>query len=316
MNFDEKIEELYNLISKTLLPRITGPYVLWDLPYYTNIGDTLIWEGTLHLLKRTRQKCLDYASKEICTFPQLPSNAIILLQGGGNFGDLWREHQEFRLQVISQYPDNCIIMLPQSVHYNNEILLQQDAERMSFHRNLTLCTRDRKSYELLSKSFNNEILLLPDMAFCIPYRELDRYRVKEMGQILYLKREDKELNISEPSDAILMKQADVKDWPGMSKPIMISRVLIRLVAERKYFYWCPWGIYGINLIAKYIHRPILFRLGIRFLSRYQTIYTTRLHTMILAILLRKKVSFLDNSYGKNSAFFDTWLKDVNDVAKI
>ncbi|KAB5164633.1 polysaccharide pyruvyl transferase, partial [Bacteroides thetaiotaomicron] len=29
--------------------------------------------------------------------------------------------------------------------------------------------------------------------------------------------------------------------------------------------------------------------------------------------LYKRVYFLDNSYGKNSSFYDTWLKDLDSV---
>ena len=46
MNAHEKIMELRDVINKELASLITGDYVLWDIPYYYNIGDTLIWEGT------------------------------------------------------------------------------------------------------------------------------------------------------------------------------------------------------------------------------------------------------------------------------
>ena len=48
-------------------------------------------------------------------------------------------------------------------------------------------------------------------------------------------------------------------------------------------------------------------------SGYKNIYTTRLHGLILAALLGKETYFLDNSYGKVSAVYDTWLKDVDNV---
>ena len=46
MNFSGKVAFLRDLIVNTLTPLISDSYVLWDLPYYTNIGDILIWEGT------------------------------------------------------------------------------------------------------------------------------------------------------------------------------------------------------------------------------------------------------------------------------
>ena len=45
MRAKEKIERLRAEIEKQLIPLIDSDYVLWDLPYHTNIGDTLIWQG-------------------------------------------------------------------------------------------------------------------------------------------------------------------------------------------------------------------------------------------------------------------------------
>lgn len=64
--------------------------------------------------------------------------------------------------------------------------------------------------------------------------------------------------------------------------------------------------------AKYFHKK-LFNIGVSFLSPYSTIYTTRLHGCILGIMLGKEVHLIDNSYGKNSTFYETWLKDIDNV---
>jgi pyruvyl transferase EpsO len=49
--------------------------------------------------------------------------------------------------------------------------------------------------------------------------------------------------------------------------------------------------------------------AIRILSRYETIVADRLHACILGCLLGKKVFFVDNSYGKLTSYYDTWLKN-------
>jgi exopolysaccharide biosynthesis predicted pyruvyltransferase EpsI len=49
------------------------------------------------------------------------------------------------------------------------------------------------------------------------------------------------------------------------------------------------------------------------LSKYDYVFTTRLHGAILSLLLHKKFTFFDNSYGKNKGFYDTWLKDVDGI---
>ena len=44
----------------------------------------------------------------------------IFIHGGGNFGDLWAAHQEFRERVLERFPDRQIIQFPQSIHYNSQ----------------------------------------------------------------------------------------------------------------------------------------------------------------------------------------------------
>ena len=46
MNFTEKKRNLKDCIKKNLLPLITSDCIYLELPYYPNIGDLLIWEGT------------------------------------------------------------------------------------------------------------------------------------------------------------------------------------------------------------------------------------------------------------------------------
>ena len=81
------IESLRKKISDALTPLITHDYVLLDLPYYDNIGDTLIWEGTREFLKTLPYKCLYYASKDSFRYRDLSPDTVILLSGGGQF---WR----------------------------------------------------------------------------------------------------------------------------------------------------------------------------------------------------------------------------------
>ena len=80
-------------------------------------------------------------------------NVIILLQGGGNFGNLYREHADFRKKIISAYPRNKIIILPQSVFYNDSNLIQEDAVFYANYSNVIICARDEYSYHFLKAKF-------------------------------------------------------------------------------------------------------------------------------------------------------------------
>ena len=138
-------QKLNRLIRQSLTPLIPGDYLLLDLPYYSNIGDNLIWRGTEDFLKGLSCKCLGRHSQKTFKFRPLPKDCTILLLGGGNFGDIWRSHQEFRLQVIESYPDNHIIILPQTIYYESEATFEEDIKRLNRHQQLTVCVRYQHS---------------------------------------------------------------------------------------------------------------------------------------------------------------------------
>ncbi|WP_307996259.1 polysaccharide pyruvyl transferase family protein [uncultured Bacteroides sp.] len=308
MTFSEKASFLRNSIVNALTPLISDSYVLWDLPYYTNIGDILIWEGTECFLKDLSAQCISKCAYQTFTYRPLPKNTTILLQGGGNFGDLWRMHQEFRLKVIELYPDNKIIILPQSIYYQDTGILESDAYLMSRHSNLTICVRDTQSLEILnSYFFKNNLLLLPDMAFCISQQILKKYNCNSTSKILFLKRNDIELCEKDYESYVVEDKniVDVKDWPTMEADFFQFKILGKLVRFHQY---SMADIFASNYL-----KPYLVKKGIRFLNNYDKVYTTRLHVAILSILLGKTFVFFDNSYGKNKFFYETWLKDIDDA---
>lgn len=61
-------------------------------------------------------------------------------------------------------------------------------------------------------------------------------------------------------------------------------------------------------------RKLNVRTAIEFIDRYEHIYTTRMHAAILSVILGKDdVVLFDNSYGKSSSFYQTWLEDVEGI---
>jgi len=317
MNFEQKITQLKQLIEITLTQHITSDYVLYDLPYHTNIGDTLIWEGELSFLSTLRYKCLDTASRITCTFPELKNDTIILFHGGGNLGDLYHEHIEFLIKLTERYPLNRILVFPQTFFYNDKKILQYDAKLLSTHKDLILCARDKESYSLLKSFFSNTILLLPDMAFCIPTHKLNKYRTSEGSKTLFLKRSDSELD--NENLPLLPTEIECKDWPTFEHRIF-DGVFIGKVISTLSELNLPIIGGSINKLwdfyAYRVYRKDLIRIGVNFVSQYKFIYSTRLHVFILSIMLHKEVKIIDNSYKKNSTFYNAWLKDLDGVELI
>lgn len=313
MNFLEKKRELQSIIEKELVPQINSNYVLWGLPYYTNIGDTLIWEGEIELLKKTKGKC-----KGVCawneTFSQpLDKDTIILISGGGFFGDLWRTGWEFALKTIENYKDHEIIVFPCSIYYEDPKVREEDVKFLSGIKKLTIYVRDRASLEYGKRYFKNEIRLIPDMAFCMSEKTLLQWsKSLPTKNALYLKREDKE-----SVEAIDLGNTDheVSDWITMTQPIEALDKFYRNLQRTRRLKRISGRLY--NWVRHYMYyrrfRNILTEEGCRQLSSYQTIYSTRLHGMILSTMLGRDTYFVDNSYGKVKALYDTWLQDCDNV---
>lgn len=308
MNKRSKIEQLKNIIVDRIAPLINNDYIYLDLPFYQNIGDTLIWEGTESFLSILPHKCLYKASKDTFEFQPLSVATVIILQGGGNFSDIWYEHQAFRCKIIEQYPNNPIIVLPQTVYYESKEFLERDAACFRKHKNITICARDARSFALLkSAGFSDKLLLVPDMAFCVSTGALKKYMINKDGQshlVLVQTRRDKELKeklvLERPQDFLQL------DWP------VYESVDDKIIQD----FWMLKGqpITVINAYAHDILKPHLIKIGVEYTSAYKYAVSTRLHGAILRILLGLDVCICDNSYGKNLAFYTTWLKGTKGVS--
>lgn len=323
------INSLRYKICTGLDEHITGDYCLLDVPNYKNVGDNLIWSGELSYLKRFPFDMLYSSNMHLFTERKVPEKSIILLQGGGNFGDVWRLSQEFRNRVVEKCKKNKIVIFPQTVYYADKRLLENDAKIFAGHSNLTICARDHFSFELLKKHFSvNNILLVPDMAF---YLHLNKYMSNiPSGRTLIMKRKDKELNsfidIESLTHTLHSRQnikVEIKDWPTynlhpeleridaisdtirrkMSEQMMAVPIVEKIIDSR-------YGLKRRDNLNRYV------KMGIRFIKRFDEVYSTRLHGFILSVLLNKKAHLIDNSYGKNSNFYETWIKGFSDTSLI
>lgn len=317
MNCIEKVIQLKKCIEDVLTPLIDNDYVYLDLPYYTNLGDTLIWQGTLDFLKKIPYKCLYSCSANESMYGRIAEkrNFIILLQGGGNFGDLWLLHNNFRKKVIAAMPDHKVIILPQTVFYEDRKHMEEDARFYSNYPNVSICARDENSYKLLKENFpRNNIFLLPDMAFCmnIDKRKKSCYETKDS---LFVKRMDKEF-AENKYYSLVPKDATVSDWPTFMnkeyKEYKYLRILNRYCSAIDRRLNTNIDNIVIDLYWKKILKNKNVNLAINFIDEYKNIYTTRLHAAILSVILNKpNITVFDNNYGKNSSFVDAWLYDVD-----
>ena len=85
------------------------------------MGDLLIYHGTEqffkdHHINVTLKRCeYDLDLEEVKA--KITPNTTILLHGGGNFGDLYPQHQKIREEMVANFPNNRIIVLPQTAYF-------------------------------------------------------------------------------------------------------------------------------------------------------------------------------------------------------
>src|SRR3954451_9628547 len=163
------IHRLQGLIHDCLHDLVSEePLAILDFPDIRNCGDSAIWLGEMAYLKDRHRKRPAYVSRMRDFSPDdlervMPMGPIFI-HGGGNFGDLWITHQDFRERVIERFPGRQIIQFPQSIHYKSPERVEQSARIIGRHKNFVLLVRDEESRQFAENHFDCQVRLCPDMA--------------------------------------------------------------------------------------------------------------------------------------------------------
>jgi len=292
-------------ILDPLVPRDAG-VALVDFPRTANVGDSAIWLGTLAWLAQSGRGAPRYVCSDLtydrAKLASRVGAGTILLSGGGNFGDLYPDHQEFREQVIADFPGHRIVQLPQSIHFESRAELARARDVIGRHPRLTLLARDRPSLELARREFAVTSLLCPDLAFALG--PLHRPGPPSRP-IVWLSRADKESRLEDtpPFEAGM----DRVDWliddphPLIALHLTVDRWLRHRAALR------PWVAPGLESTFTHAAQLRLAR-GVRTLGAGATVITNRLHGHVLALLLGIPHFVVDNSYGKVRALHEAWTR--------
>ena len=329
-------ENLKDILHKSLakLERFEECALL-DYPNYLNLGDHLIWMGTILYLNDILKTKIKYVAN-LTNFSgeameKEVGNAPIFLSGGGNFGDLWPNIQKFREKIITQYKDKPIIILPQSIYFANPDNLKRSAKVINQHPNLILFTRDNYSHKIAIENFcNAQVIKAPDMAFEMLGMPGLQLNYKPKDSILYLYRQDRELNEKFSPDAIAIPNLVVEDWVSFkwvyghpdSKFNQSIATLVRefwqrglktpddWISRQKWQQSHPYIAKFNGMYNSAIHRKSwsFIHSGIYQFYQHRLIITNRLHGHILCIILGIPHIFLPNSYYKNEGFYESWTK--------
>ena len=276
--------------------------VLLDFPRHPNFGDSLIWLGQEALLRRLgvrvtfRSSLYDYDPRDLSAV--LRDDTIVLLQGGGNLGDLYPHHDEARRRVIRDFPSVPKLVLPQSLYATDPRGWLRDASRdYAEGCNVRLLLREGASLERAAHLLPYGALrFCPDLALWAPLRP----RPVAGGPVLALARTD-----DEAGPAIVeASPAEQSDWRRGAVAGKVAGVLERGARhdDKARFLTDPARRRVQSaLLASYAALNCLS--ASRQLAARGAVATNRLHAHIACVLLGIPHAVTDNSYGKIAAVF-------------
>lgn len=262
---------------------------------HQNIGDAAIDLAEQNLLL---QYFPDYFQVEFSTY-EMPNkyhflqaivnpSDILFINGGGNMGSLYREEEELHRRIVQDFPNNKIVILPQTIYFadtpEGQAELALSARVYNHHKDLTIFARGRESYDFACRHFYNaRVRLMADVVLAL-HRD---YGFDRSGVLLCL-RGDGESVLAQQNQQIL-------DTVQRIDPDVEIRTNI---AQQD--------------ISR-VERAAVVNDELQRYARRRVVVTDRLHGMIFAAVTGTPCVVLDNATHKSRDFYRTFLQDSNAV---
>jgi pyruvyl transferase EpsO len=231
---------------------------------------------------------------------------IILLNGGGNLGDLWPREQGLRERIFQDFPDTPIVQLPQSMHFDDPENLVRFRGLVEGRDDVVFLLRDDQSLGRAQK-LGVQTLLCPDAAFLL---DAPTTRQDPETNIVCVLRSDREgRGLPAPAG----EGVEVVDWLAVAEheqpleAIARAEQLEDAIMVRTEGDGPALSALAASLLDVYDEqaRRRVVR-AFTSLERGRAVITDRLHGHILALLLGMPHVVMDNRYGKLRSYYETW----------
>lgn len=291
------------------------PYALVDFPDHSNVGDSAIWLGEVAILQEITGRapvynCSAYNYDRAAMKAVLPAGATVFLHGGGNFGDIWPRHHEFRERMVEEWQDNPVVQLPQSIKFNDLKAAEKTAKLFRGHPNIRLLVRDVPSADFAKANLFDSPEIAPDSAFGIGDLKRTKPALHPMVALLRTDKETVEHDLSPSRAATAAPKVDWLVEPKAFRKVATLKAILQSTASGK---WTEqdrrFAIYKAKAQGR-------LERGLDLLSEGQVVLTDRLHAHILSLMADIPHITLDNYYGKIRGYIDTFTKDYDHVFPI
>ncbi len=308
----------------SVLEPMLGParqVALVNFPNHGNPGDPAIWLGSRRLLADLGVR-IGYASAwwdfDAGALREAVGDAPVLLNGGGNFGDLYAGQQSTRVEVLRTLRGNPVVQLPQSIHFADPANEAAMAGLLADHPAFTMMVRDHRALAIARDRLGVQPVLSPDHALGLG--RLARPRPAEVP-VLWLARlpgDPEYVDHGEPEGDDVRRvnwlvgvPEDEAAWDPLGRALLAVN---RRVQQR----WQPGkrGAGALHAVAERTYVPLAWRWvrrGLDMLATGQVVVTNTLHGHVLATMLGIPNVVLDNSYGKVSGIVEAWTGGVPGV---
>lgn len=316
MKADPHLSQLVAVIEERVAAVITAgqPVALVNFPNHGNAGDPAIWLGTLRVLERLGcpvvYSCHHGSFSATALRAALPEGPV-LINGGGNFGDLYGPQQALREHLLVELRDRHLVQLPQSIHFQHPENFNRVRRMVAAHGNVTVMVRDAQS-KRIAADFDTRVVSCPDLALGLG--RLPRPRAAATD-VLWLERQPNSPEHLSPG-AIAPRAGlervewlselaeDESSWPSPLRTLLDTNRSLTAegrddeVARRRL--GPELSDTFEPLATAWVDR------GLQILSRGRVVVTERLHGHLLSLCLGVPHVVLDNSYGKCRSTYDTW----------
>lgn len=279
--------------------------VLLDTPTHGNIGDQaialaeqLVFEEVYGAGRYGEVLAADLDGIEERFADVTPQACIVYVHGGGFLGDLWPNEEERLRRILQAFRRHRVVILPQTASFAlgspaGRECLRQSQLSYEGHPNLTLCARERNTYELLQSRFAlDDVRLLPDAVLSLDVSVVE-VPVRNRCGTIFCMRSDKERILTEEDRVFLKKQiAQVPQLLPCDSTDMITDEVVSVKKRR--------GLVEGKLAA---------------FARAKLIVTDRLHGMVFAALAGTPCIALGNCSGKVKAVHQ-WIEGLDYIKYI
>ena len=282
--------------------------ILMNTHEYINMGDHLITEATRKLISDyypdydiVEVTANHYTREKVLLKQVIKAEDIIVIVGGGYLGSLWLGNGEWNVRsIVDIFQKQKIVIFPQTMYYENSKMGEEELDKTmrvyANHKNLTICLRDKRSYEFAK-------MIVPSYVTCeycpetALYLEFDNISKTTRNGCALCLRTDKEKTVSDDEERRIKEVVSGMEF-RLGEIDMLSK-----------------EVFPIEQRASRVEEKA------KEIANYELVITDRLHCMVFCAITHTPCIAINNVTGKVAGVYKwieqlPYIKMVSDTADL